>query len=142
LAKPIFPIAFLLVVVTFVMYLIKQQPFKIPQILLIVYFAFFFVLSYTPSHKIYYIINLNTVLNKEKRDTCYRAWDRYSWFLHLRGLKNEALEANKKAYQAVELQEPSERVAQKYFEIIKKHESLIEAENTDWNEWEAEGELY
>ena len=149
-AKAIFPIALLFVIFTFIMYLIKEKPFKIPQIVLVAYFAFFLVLSYTPSYKIYYIVNLNAVLYKERRNFDYVSWDKYSWFLHLRGLKSEALEANKEAYQALKycardidgLRFPKEEYIQDYFEIIKKHESLIEAKNTDWNEWEADWERY
>ena len=149
-ANAIFPIALLFVIFTLIMYLIKEKPFKIPQIVLVVYFTFFLVFSYTPSYKIYYIVHLNTVLHKERRIFDYVSWDKYSWFLHLRGLKNEALEANKEAYQALKycakdagyLRFPNEEYIQEYFKIIKKHESLIEAGNTNWDEWEAEWERY
>ena len=129
--KPLFSIGLLLVIATFTLYLIRKEPFKTPQIVLIVYFVFFFILSYTPSYKIYYIFNLNTVINKEQRNTDPRPWDMYSWFLNLRGLKEEALEANQKAKKIVELEGD-----EKGLEILKQHEALIKTENLERSELE------
>jgi hypothetical protein len=32
------------------------------------YFVFFFVLSFTPAHKIYYFVNLSSVINGDTRN--------------------------------------------------------------------------
>lgn len=137
---PFFPFALLLVATTLIIYLfhvVKGKPLKAPQILLIVYLAFFLILAYIPSYKIYYAVYLNPVLNKESRETDYYSWDNYSWFLNLHGLKTEALEANQKAHQAAErcIDASSEGNARAYLEIIKRHEQLIQADQ--WDDWGA-----
>jgi signal transduction histidine kinase len=137
-SKLLFLLALLVVIFTFVMYLIEKKAFKIPQIILVSYFVFFLMLSYTPSYKIHYIVNLNIILNKERRNTDYLSWDKYSWFLHLRELEHEALEANQKARKAAELcvgKLIPENEFQKYIEKLDKHEFLIKTKNIDWNEW-------
>jgi len=135
-SKPVFWIALSCVIATLIVHLIKKKPFKVPQFMLVVYFVFFYVLSYTPSYKIHYVIKLNTVLNKERRDTDYYSWDKYSWFLHLRGLKEEALDANKKAQKAAELC-IDDWEAQGYLEMIEYHRILILNERQiEYFEWE------
>ena len=102
-AQLVFSITLFLVLAALTVHFVKKKPFKLPQIVLVIYFVFFLVFSYVPSYKIFYVVNLNTVLNKERRNTDYYSWNKYSWFLHLRGKKNEALDANKEAQKAIEL---------------------------------------
>jgi len=130
-AKPIFPITFVLVIISLIVHLIKNESLKLPQIVLAVYFIFFLVFSYVPSYKVCYALKLNTVLNKEERKTDYRAWDNYSWFLNLRNKKSEALDANKKAQEAAEL-----CGAQLYLDILEHHKLLIiNNQKIEWEEW-------
>lgn len=67
------------------------------------------ILMFTPAHKVYYLINLNSFLNQEIRVNGYDAWNKYSWFLYIDGQNNKALLANDKAIIA----------ANNYFNIIK-----------------------
>ena len=136
-AKPLFLIGFLLVIVTLVLYSTKRESFKTPQIVLVFYFVFFFILSYTPSYKVYYALYLNKVLNKEQRDTNYRSWDMYSWFLILRDLKEEALEANQKAQKNAESNGSPQSL-----EVLKQHEILIKTEKNELKENELEAKWF
>ena len=73
------------------------------------------ILMFTPAHKVYYLINLNSTLNQEIRVNGYDAWNKYSWFLYIDGQNNKALLANDKAIIA----------AKNYFNIIKVDGSSI-----------------
>ena len=110
----------------------NKSQFKFPQIFLVIYFVFFFVLSFTHSDRIFYFFNLNTVLNSETRKTNYNSWDKYSWFLYIANKQDEALEANHKAQKAVEeyLKITSDRNAVYDLDLIKQHEQQIQ--NKDW----------
>ncbi len=57
--------------------------------------------SFIPSYSICYFFDLNEVINKEYNQTNYYSWDKYSWFLYIRGEKNRALESNQKAINAL-----------------------------------------
>jgi len=125
------PLLFLIVLFVtltcFVLLFKNKSQFKFSQIFLIVYFAFFWVLSYIHSDRIYYFFNLNTVLNSEARETNYNSWDRYSWFLYIANKQDEALEANHKAQKAVEeyLKITSDSNAVYDLGLIKQHEQQI-----------------
>ncbi|SFT45078.1 hypothetical protein SAMN05216474_0637 [Lishizhenia tianjinensis] len=58
------------------------------------------LLHFTPSYKICYFFDLNEVINKEFNKVNFSSWDKYSWFLYIRGEKEEALKANQKAIDA------------------------------------------
>lgn len=57
--------------------------------------------SFIPSYAICYFFDLNEVINKEYNQTNYYSWDKYSWFLYIRGEKSHALESNQKAIDAL-----------------------------------------
>lgn len=61
---------------------------------------FAIIFSFIPSHSICYFFDLNEVINNEYNKTNYYSWDKYSWFLYIRGEKERALEANQKAIDA------------------------------------------
>lgn len=58
------------------------------------------IISFIPSYTICYFFDLNEVINKENNPTNFHSWDKYSWFLYIRGKKEQALEANEKAINA------------------------------------------
>ncbi len=96
-------------------------------ILLFSCFLFTIWLSNLPSHRIFYAIRLNTMLNRESRATDYRSWDKYSWFLFIRDNRYAALEANKKAKEAAEkvLSLSPDQKAMRYRKLISQHEFQI-----------------
>jgi hypothetical protein len=130
-----FIIVLLVTISCFVLHITNKTPFKFPQIFLVVYFAFFFVLSFTHSDRIYYFFNLNTVLNGESRNTNYKYWDKYSWFLYIADKQDEAIEANQKAQKAVEeyLKIIQDEEAVQYSTVIKQHGQQIQDKN--WTSW-------
>jgi len=67
------------------------------------------------------------VLNSETRNTNYRAWDEYSWFLYISGKQDEAIEANQKAQKAAEERQNGRAV--QYLKEIKQHEQQIRNKN-------------
>ncbi len=127
-AKPFFLVAFLLSLASIILLFVKKVRFGFPQVFLIAYFVFFFVISYTASYRIYYFINLNTVLNGETRNTDYMSWDKYSWFLYLQEKQEEAIEANTNAKNAVAayLKITSDKEAEQYSQLIAQHEQQIQ----------------
>lgn len=127
-AKPFFLVAFLLSLATIILLFVKKVKFGFPQLFLIVYFVFFFIISYTASYRIYYFINLNTVLNSESRNTDYASWDKYSWFLYLQEKQEEAIEANTNAKNAVVayLKISSDKEAEQFSKLIEQHEQQIQ----------------
>ncbi len=60
-----------------------------------------FVFSFIPAHVQCYFFDLNKVINKENNKTNFYAWDKYSWFLYIKGEKERALQANQKALDAL-----------------------------------------
>jgi len=134
--KPIFPVACLLAWTCLTVHIVKRTRFHFSQALLIIYFAFFYAISYTPSYEIYYFVNLNTFLNKDSRNTDYRSWDNYSWYLNLRKKQTEALEANIKATDAVKLlfKNSNNDEARQYLTVLKQHEQLIRSKDNS-EEW-------
>jgi hypothetical protein len=130
-AKPLFPIVCLITLAYFIIHLVYNSRFQLIQLLLIAYFAFFWIISYTPSYKIYYCVYLNTLLNKDSRNVDYRSWDKYSWFLYIRDKQDEAIEANKNAQNAIELyfKNTNDDEAKQYLTIIKQHEQEIRDKN-------------
>ena len=134
--KPLFPIACYLVLAYLIVHLVYRREFHLAQTLLIIYFAFFFIISYAPAYEIYYFMNLNTFLNGDSRNRNYRCWDTYSWFLNLRREQAEALEANSKAKEAVKLnfKNPNDEEAVRYLNILKQHEQQIRDKDCgkDW----------
>jgi|GEM_PF-1042665 len=127
----LFLIGFFVTVFCFFLLFKNKTQFKLPQIFLVVYFVFFFVLSFTHSYKIYYLFNLNTVLNGEARETNYKSWDEYSWFLYIANKQDEVLEANQKAQKVAEeyLKITHNRNAVFDLELIKQHEQQIKDKN-------------
>jgi hypothetical protein len=136
LGYSLFFIFVLLVTIScFVLLITNKTPFKFPQVFLVVYFVFFFVLSFTHSDRIYYFFNLNTVLNGESRNTNYQSWDKYSWFLYIADKQDEAIEANQNAQKAVEeyLKLIPDEEAKQYLTVIKQHGQQIQDNN--WTSW-------
>ncbi|MBO9701773.1 MAG: hypothetical protein J7604_16320 [Sporocytophaga sp.] len=118
-------------IICLVLHTTKEVQVRFPQIVLFVCFAFSLVLSYTPSYKIYYIVNLNTILNEETRKTNYFAWDKYSWFLYISNQLEDAKVANDKAQQALDeyLMSNNDTEAVQYSEKIKQHKANISSKN-------------
>jgi len=122
-------------IICLILHTTKEVQVRIPQIVLFVCFAFSLVLSYTPSYKIYYIVNLNTILNEETRKINYFAWDKYSWFLYISHHLDEAQTANENAQQALDeyLISNNDTEAIQYSEKIKQHKANIN--NKNWVEF-------
>lgn len=135
IARPIFPIACLLSLATIILLFYKKVEFAFPQYFLIAYFIFFFTISYTPSYKIFYIMTLNSVLNGESRNTDYRGWDKYSWFLYLDDKNDEALEANTNARDALNtyLKIIDDNEAAQFSNLIDRHNQQIRERN--WSDY-------
>ena len=126
-ARIVFPITVLLSIIWLIIFLNKKVKFKLSHLLLILYFAFFLIISYTPSYKIFYFVSLNKVLNSNHCKTDYYSWDKYSWFLYLRNKQTEAMEANKNAKKALELSlKNKDPEAIRYKDRIELHEKLIQ----------------
>jgi hypothetical protein len=134
-AKVVFPITILIAIICFIMHSFKKTKFKLIHFVLLLYLIFFFKIFYTPSYKIYYFINLNSVLNSHYRNIDYYSWDKYSWFLYLKHKQTEAIEANQKAATALDkkLKNSNDTKAFKYKEIIKHHEQLLI--NKTWKDY-------
>lgn len=130
-----YPSFFLFVLIVsilcFAIHINKKIAIKFPQILLYIYFVFFIVLSYTHSHRIYYFINLNTVMYEEERKSNFYAWDKYSWFLYISNLQDEALEANQNAQRAVEKYSKINPIddSSRDMKLIMQHEKQIREKN-------------
>lgn len=122
---------FLLVLVIFIICLVlhvtHKPKFRVPQLILLLYFLFFYILSFTHSYDIYYFVYLNPVLNGESREINYHSWDKYSWFLYIAGKKEEALEANYKAEEAIKnsLKIGGDNLTIEYEALIKLHQQQI-----------------
>lgn len=130
----IFPLLFILVFLLTLISLIiirSYKLFKIPEALLCVYFVFFIILSFTHSHKIFYILNLNNLIHSESRKIDYYSWDRYSWFLYVSCKYEEAIDANENAKKAVKIciEKYNEELAKKNSELINQHEKNIINQN-------------
>ena len=106
----------------------NESQLKFPQIFLVIYFVFFFVLSFTHSDRIYYFFNFYPMLNSKTRETDYNSLDKYSWFLYIANKQDEALEANHKAQKVIEeyLKITSDKNAAYDLELIKQHEQQIQ----------------
>lgn len=83
------------------------------------------IFNFVPSYSICYFFDLNEVINKENNSTNYSSWDKYSWFLNLRGDKERALIANQKAVNAWEetcrLYHVSDQEYASIHAILKRH---------------------
>jgi hypothetical protein len=128
---PLFLFICILTLCSIVVNLVNRTKFQFSQILLILYFVLFYTISYVPAYKMYYSIRLNTILNGKSRNSDYRSWDKYSWFLYLRDKQAEALEANMNAANALELylKNSNDNDAGQYLTIIKQHEQKIKDKN-------------
>jgi hypothetical protein len=126
-AKVVYYVAWLITVSWLILHLKRKIPFQWPQYLLVIYFVLLYLLAYTPSYKIYYLVRLNTTLNGETRDVDYRSWDKYSWFLYLRDKQEEALDANNKAREAVKssIENTRDSDAASFATAIELHELQI-----------------
>ena len=127
-----FPLLFIIaLLITLICFILHFANNKLPQIFLVVYFVFFFVLSYTHSDRIYYFFNLNPMLHAETSNTNYYAWDKYSWFLYIVDKQDEAIGANYRAQKAVEeyLKIIQDKEAIHYLTLIKQHEQQIKDKN-------------
>lgn len=89
--------------------------------------------SFIPSYSICYFFDLNEVINKENNKTNYYSWDKYSWFLYIRGEKKLALDANQKALKAWKNIDKANGAPYSEFTdiplILMKHERAIIDEN-------------
>ena len=103
-----------------VFYLVRtfQSPIlKFSKVVLFVS-AFGFIFSFVPSYSIYYLFNLNETFNKESRQVDYLSWDKYSWFLNIRGEKERALEANDMAMKAFEKRSETDYQSDEYYDTM------------------------
>lgn len=64
----LFIIGLLVTIACFVLHTTRKIPFRFAQLFLAAYFVFFYVLSFTPAHKIYYFVNLSSVINGDTRN--------------------------------------------------------------------------
>jgi len=110
--------AALLTFTYFVLFLIKNKPFKLPQILLLAYFAVSVFLWIVPTHKIYYCKQMSTL--KENSSWDFEKWNDYSWYLYQDGKYNDALKANKKAQDALVANTVNSRLDEKYTPLFQK----------------------
>jgi hypothetical protein len=126
--SPLFIISFLVTLTCFILHFTKKTPLKFPQLFLLLYFAFFMILSFTHADKVYYFFNLNTVLNSGSRNTNYYCWDKYSWFLYIAHKQDEAILANRNAQNAAieYLKIVQDENAVHYLALIKQHEQQIQ----------------
>lgn len=134
--RAIFLIPLLLTFIYFIYRSINQVKFKLGHLILTLFFIFNIFIAFTPSHKIFYIVNLNKLLNSEYREFEYYGWDKYSWFLYIAGEKDKALDANKKAQDACELLLKDafpNKQTELYYDKIKLHETQIIAET--WTDY-------
>lgn len=127
----IFIIGLLVTIACFVLHTTRKIPFRFAQLFLAAYFVFFFVLSFTPAHKIYYFVNLSSVINGDTRNIRYKAWDKYSWFLYIADEQDQAIEANLNAQKAAEkiLSRYRDEEALQYLTLIKQHGQQIQDHN-------------
>lgn len=125
----LFLIALIVAITYFVLHLKNKIQFKLPQIFLFLYFTFFYILSFTHSHSIYYFFHLNPVLYGEHRKTNYHIWDRYSWFLYIANKKEEALKANDEAEKALFEEAKEFPEVMRDLDMIKEHRALMENNN-------------
>jgi hypothetical protein len=131
--QTIFIIPFLLSITWLVLLFKKNEKFRVAQIILIIYFGFSCILSFIQSDRIFYFLNFNTVFNNESRISDYGLWDSYSWFLYIADKPDEALDANKKAQNALE-KLTDKRGFYSYDSIlIKRHEQQIIDRNWEDN---------
>ena len=79
----------------------SKKALKTRQIVFGIYFLVFFNNSFLHSFSIYYFLNLSELINAESREYNYKSWDKYSWFLYIANEKDDALEANKEAQNAL-----------------------------------------
>lgn len=80
-------------------------------------------------------MTLNSVLNGESRNTDYRGWDKYSWFLYLDDKNDEALEANTNARDALNtyLKIIDDNEAAQFSNLIDRHNQQIRERN--WSDY-------
>lgn len=115
--------------------IINRVRMRLVHLFLLIYFCFFLWFSFLPSHQLYYAIRLNTLLNKESRNTDYRSWDKYSWFLNIKDHHAEAIEANRQALNAVGIcrANSDDHRAEEYQKLIEKHK--FQLEHNQWIEY-------
>jgi len=85
-----------------VIYIIEtksQQVRKLSKAIVLIS-AFGYIFNFIPAYSICYVFDINEVLNKERNETSYYSWDKYSWFLYIRAKKEQSLAANQKAIDA------------------------------------------
>jgi glucan phosphoethanolaminetransferase (alkaline phosphatase superfamily) len=131
-AQAVFAVAVCTALAYIILLRTNKTTISVRHILLFTYMSALIVLSYTPSYRIYYFFNLNTVLNENTNQYNYRAWDKYSWFLYVAEQKQEALDANQKARHAVEeslKRDPSDPEATLFVPYIMRHTYNIQEEN-------------
>ncbi len=130
-AQEIFVVAFLVTITCLSLHLINQTKFKLPQIILTLYFLFSIKIAYTNSDRIFYFFNLNTILNYDSRNLDFHSWDKYSWFLYIVNKQDEAIIANQNAQKAVDeyLKITQFNDELEYSTLIKQHGKLIRDKN-------------
>jgi hypothetical protein len=131
----LFMLAFFVAVICLIVHVSEKTTFRFPQIIFLLYFFCILVLSYTPSHRIYYFFNLHPLLNTEEILTNYRYWDKYSWFLYKSEKQDEAIEANANALKIVimRLNHTHDPEAMQYARIIQDHGQYIK--NKSWTSY-------
>lgn len=106
-------LAFILTIYTIIPIVKNKYYLKLNIISYIIVIVTSIIILFTPAHKLYYIINLNPLLNQETRMYSYRAWNKYSWFLYNAGQIENSLKANGNAIKS----------AENYFETIQLNNS-------------------
>jgi hypothetical protein len=127
LARPVYYLACLAMLVWIIAVVRKKKRPGASAILLTGYFIFVTWFTNVPSHQLYYLVNLHPMLNSDLRETNYRAWDRYSWFLYLKQEYDAAFDANQKAQKAAtkSLEMAPDSLAKEYKGILLQHEFQI-----------------
>ena len=79
----------------------------------------------SPKDERYYLLNIQFNIHIQND---YYAWDKYSWFLYNSGKVDEAILANRKAFEIVQNTDDSTMI-----EFIKKHKQYLKEDN--WEEF-------
>ncbi len=106
-------------------------------VLFTILFSLLFV--FLPNHKLYYLINLNPLFNKEPKEIPSSAWETYSWLLYKSGNKEQSLQANKKALKSLEFNYNLLNRGNDVYEIEKQlileNRAAIESDNWTTFDW-------
>lgn len=132
-------IAIGLTVVAIAMIIKRQERMRAVQIAVGIICGVSLWISTLHAHEIYRAISLNHSLNSDDPVMYYESWDKYSWFLHVAGERERAIEANTTALQGATdavSQNKDDQYAIWYSNNIIRHRERLESNS--WTEWRLE----